>query len=588
MRIVQLFSIFLLFGIVACSKNIDVGQACEKHDDCKGTNANMFCLREIGNDKGAYTCQQACSQTEKERDCLSGQSCIQAECIAPDAACWGICKTGGTTNPTCEKACAANEECKEGKCVPKKPTGGCGSVEKCPADHTCKDNKCVRNTSKETCETDRDCAEGLLCNRKTKKCGKLCKKDSDCEKGFECAAEFCQKIPDKPKCEKSDVRPPARAEMLGVFDAKRRRLVFWGGDDGLPVNCTPTAHPVGLTDLWIYDAACATFKKVDVSGQAPQGRARGMAVYDSDQDRMIIFGGRYRKGAGGPYTNFNDVWALDLKTLTWKQLPTKGGGPVARSNPAGAYNPNTKEMIVFGGNSSTSGLSFRPHNDVWALNLETNTWREITTSGPSKPSARLFHAATVDTKGNRLFVYAGGGANAWQGPFLRDLWVMDLKTGIWTVLDKGGFLSPLGRIWATITYDEKADRVLMYAGHDDQQIGNNNGTWSFDLKKKKWTALTPPEKIKKKANGFCNFPPDFTEPNMQAPDRRSAHLAALDNTRREWIVFGGKTDCGLIDDVWTFDLQRNGWIRLMKATKGESCIRGENPKLCVALCKSSK
>ena len=86
----------------------------------------------------------------------------------------------------------------------------------------------------------------------------------------------------------------------------------------------------------------------------------------------------------------------------------------------------------------------------------------------------------------------------------------------------------------------------------------------------------------------CDFAKDFTLPNMMAPDRRSAHLAALDLKRGEWIVFGGKTDCGLIDDVWVFDLERYEWVSQLSATQGEACIRGDNPDLCVAMCSAPK
>jgi hypothetical protein len=39
------------------------------------------------------------------------------------------------------------------------------------------------------------------------------------------------------------------------------------------------------------------------------------------------------------------------------------------------------------------------------------------------------------------------------------------------------------------------------------------------------------------------------------------------------MVFGGKTDCGLINDVWQFDLASNAWTELSAASAGESCVR---------------
>ena len=379
------------------------------------------------------------------------------------------------------------------------------------------------------------------------------------------------------------LRPPARAEMMGVFDPVRRQLVFFGGDDEVPLNCTARAHVVGIQDTWVYDAATAQFKEVATTNPPP-ARARGMAVYDSFGDRMILFGGRSRATSVGAYTNYNDVWALDLNTLRWEELVTSGPAPKARSNPAGGFNPVTNEMIVVGGNTSTSGLSFAPHNDVWAFHLERKTWRVVSPLGEA-PEARRFHAAALDSENNRLFVYGGGGAGAWQGPFLGDLWQMELSTGAWSALHRGEGEAPLGRIWSTVTYDQGKNRLLLFGGHDDGAIGNTNDTWEFDLTAYRWKVLVEPEPKLNEPIAFCEFPPEFTEVNLEAPERRSAHMAGLDTTRMEWIVFGGKTDCGLVDDVWVFDLARDGWFRLAEASVGESCVRGDQPDLCVALCQ---
>ena len=39
-----------------------------------------------------------------------------------------------------------------------------------------------------------------------------------------------------------------------------------------------------------------------------------------------------------------------------------------------------------------------------------------------------------------------------------------------------------------------------------------------------------------------------------------------------------KADCGIIDDVWVFDMQREGWIE----PKVGELRQGENPRACVA------
>ncbi len=386
--------------------------------------------------------------------------------------------------------------------------------------------------------------------------------------------------PDAPSCVDPGQDPLPRTEAFAAFDSKRQRVVVFGGDVGVPQQCNPAPKPIG--ELWAYDVTCKYFSPVSPSG-GPGPRARGLAVYDPEGDRMIVFGGRYREASSGPYTVYSDVWALGLETLSWQQIQTTGGGPSGRSSTSGAYNPATKELVLFGGNASTSGASFTPLDDVWALNLATGAWREITSTG-AKPEARLFHSAAIDPASGRMFVYAGGGAGAFQGPFMADLWSLDIATGAWTQESAGGSGAPMGRIHSSLAFDAKQKRLLMFAGHDDGAVGNNNDTWAFDPAQKKWTELVPAEQVKTPAADFCLFPPDFTVPNLQAPDRRSAHVAVLDEAGGRWLIYGGKTDCGNVDDVWSFDLATNTWHTELPSTVGEACVRGKNPGQCTTLC----
>lgn len=380
-------------------------------------------------------------------------------------------------------------------------------------------------------------------------------------------------------CQDTGERPGPRSEMAGIVDAKRKKLVFYGGDSGLPKQCNPNPHPIG--ELWVYDIACKTFTQ-PATPDDPGPRTRASAAYDVAGDRMILFGGRYRAGTAGAYTLFGDVWALDLETLAWSQLDT-GTGPKGRSSTAIDVDTQKGELIVFGGNTSTDGLNFVPQNDVWAFNLASASWRQISTSGAA-PAKRLFHAIAVDSAGRKLFAYSGGDANAFTGPFLRDLWALDLDAGTWSQLSSGAG-GPLARISPTLAFDAASNGVLLFGGHDDGSVGNNNDTWRFDLGTNTWSPITAPETLKKAAAGFCNFPPDFTAPNLSAPDRRSAHVAGFDATTRQWTVFGGKTDCGLIDDVWQLDAASGVWASQVGALSGEACSRGANAAACKSLCQ---
>lgn len=382
------------------------------------------------------------------------------------------------------------------------------------------------------------------------------------------------------ECVDTGTRPSPRGEMAGVLDASRDRLVFFGGDAGFPKNCNSAPDPVG--ELWTFDLACGTFSQHPDAGPSP--RARGGAAYDAAGDRMLMFGGRYREGSSGSYTLFDDVWSLDLEGLAFTQVQVTGAGPAARGNPAVVFDDSANELVIFGGNTSTSGLSFSPQNDLWALSLATGTWRQIAPSG-APPSERLFHAGAIDPATRTLYIYGGGGENAFQGPFYGDLWKVDLSTGAWTELHDGKGNAPDARIWSTIAFDGAKNRVLLFGGHDDGAVGNNNDTWAFDLAANAWGNITAAETVNTPSNAFCDFPADFTLPNLSAPDRRSAQLAGFSTKRGTFAIFGGKSDCGIIDDVWVFDAKADTWSKSIDATTGEACLRRDFPEQCTSLCQ---
>jgi hypothetical protein len=84
---------------------------------------------------------------------------------------------------------------------------------------------------------------------------------------------------------------------------------------------------------------------------------------------------------------------------------------------------------------------------------------------------------------------------------------------------------------------------------------------------------------------FCQPTADFASVDLASPERRSSHawVSACDHA----LTFGGKTDCGAIDDVWAFDYASGTWENPVPATLGEVCLRYQNgdPTFCAGLCQ---
>jgi len=359
--------------------------------------------------------------------------------------------------------------------------------------------------------------------------------------------------------------PSPRGEVGGVWDEVGGRFVFFGGDEGMPIECSSQTDFVGQT--WAFETDCDTFRLLEVEGEHPSARGRHVAALDATRGWMVIQGGRSRVGTSGLYDLHDDTWAFDLSTDTWTLL-SDSGGPSPRSNHGGVV--SGERLVVYGGSTSADGAVFDPQEDVWALDLDTGTWEELPAG--DGPGPRLFHATAVSDDGATMYVYGGGDENAFFGPFFDDLWALDLDTLDWTLLHSGSGAAPAARIWANLLYDGANDRLLMFGGHDDGALGNTNELWSFKLSDGEWNRIREGDVLDQGANGFCDFPADFVVADLDSPERRNASAAAL-TPSGDLVLFGGKTDCGIINDLWTWSAGGTGWVERSTATAGEICQR---------------
>ena len=367
--------------------------------------------------------------------------------------------------------------------------------------------------------------------------------------------------------------PTGRGEIEGVWDAQRKRLVMFGGNEAVPINCSPGATAF-LGETWVYESQCDGFAQISTES-APHARGRHAAALDEAGGQMLIHGGRFRNGDSGDYTLYGDTWAFDFELETWTKLAGPGGGPSKRGNHGAVVAQDA--LVVFGGNDSDNGAVFSPLNDTWTLDLGTLQWNRLETT--NKPPARLYPAVATD--GSTLYVYGGGDENALFGTgFFGDLWALDLTTGQWTELNDGTGNAPVDRFWAGLEHDPNGNRLILFAGHDSGDLGNTNQVWSFNLETQKWKTLHEGDTYSSPANGQCDFPADFTDIDDTSPERRNAGVVTRGDD--QLVIFGGKTDCGNANDVWALDLTTDTWTEWSRATAGEVCLRAN--QTCSTLC----
>jgi hypothetical protein len=217
--------------------------------------------------------------------------------------------------------------------------------------------------------------------------------------------------------------PEPRTQHGAAFDPNTNSMIIYGGQ-----NCFSTL----FGDVWVLSNAnglggTPTWRQLSPAGGGPGAREiTGGVAYDSTNNRLIVFGG---VNSGGTH---NDTWILSDAnglggTPTWKQLAPSGTLPPERANNSSVYDTKNNRLIVFGGNNSGGDL-----NDVWVLENAnglggTPTWTQL---GPFLlfAEARSSHTGVYNPKTNKMTIF-GGFTSSGGGLDTNDVWVLSHANG---------------------------------------------------------------------------------------------------------------------------------------------------------------
>uniref|UniRef100_A0A8C3K0K5 Host cell factor 1 n=1 Tax=Calidris pygmaea TaxID=425635 RepID=A0A8C3K0K5_9CHAR len=153
---------------------------------------------------------------------------------------------------------------------------------------------------------------------------------------------------------------------------------------------------------------------------------------DLGSPKIYIFGGMCG-------CRLNDLWELDIETMTWSRPETKGTVPLPRS--LHTANVIGNKMYVFGGwVPQSAGGEISTHDGEWKctgsfsyLNLDTTEWIGLISDCQEDksnllPGPRAGHCAVA--VGTRLYIWSGrdGYRKAWNNQVCcKDLWYLDTE-----------------------------------------------------------------------------------------------------------------------------------------------------------------
>jgi DNA-binding SARP family transcriptional activator len=212
--------------------------------------------------------------------------------------------------------------------------------------------------------------------------------------------------------------PATRAQAAGVYEARSRTLVVFGGND-----CFATY----MADVWLLtfdDSTLATGRWTrvtpDSSAGAPLRRNAAGVAYDARARRLWVQGGNL-----GASQELSELWRLDHADGTggpasWHPVRCDGTAPALGSQVA-AYDTTSGTLLMFAGIDETG----RSHNDVWfARGLGDGgsrcRWEHAVPTGDAplpRHSARALFPA-----GNQGMIVLGGMV---ESVALMDLWRLD-------------------------------------------------------------------------------------------------------------------------------------------------------------------
>jgi hypothetical protein len=272
-----------------------------------------------------------------------------------------------------------------------------------------------------------------------------------------------------------------------------------------------------LDDVWAFDLTSQTWRQIPTDGEGPTPRFTHNAVYDAAGHRMLIWSGRMIDANGS--TLLNDVWALDLATHRWARLAATAEAPVARYGTAAVFDPLDGSLVTFAG-FTTQGR----FDDTWRFDPTSGTWRDVTPASP-QPGERCLHAAAHDTRRHRMIMFGGQrGSNA-----LDDAWALDLATDRWTELAPASQTG--GRKFPAVAYDPVGDRFLAFGGERTDGIRAGD-LWALDLQSERWSVLT-----------------------TEGPAPRDGAVLVYVTSQSRLLLFGGTTSQGHEADTWSLPLE---------------------------------
>ncbi len=187
--------------------------------------------------------------------------------------------------------------------------------------------------------------------------------------------------------------PSGPAERYGhsaIYDPRGDRMIISHGF---------TSVQGRFDDTWAFDLRDNTWRNITPGGPRPLRRCLHHAVYDERNHQMLLYGGC--SGGFGPCPQ-GDLWSFDLNTNHWVER-TSNPRPPVRERYGMAFDTNRNRLALFGGYGRDGG---GPLNDTWEYDPAGDAWTQVTPQGDA-PEARARHESAFAADLGAVFFFGG-------------------------------------------------------------------------------------------------------------------------------------------------------------------------------------
>lgn len=215
----------------------------------------------------------------------------------------------------------------------------------------------------------------------------------------------------------------------------------------------------------------------------------------------------------------------------WSKISATG--PVERSSSFGFVDELNRFVIVGG---KKENQSFK---DVWALNLSKKKWEEIPVNNISLEEGEKLNYSVF----NEGTLYLAGSYKDGQAVPI-NIYKWEVYSNVWQKMNTESGASLRGHT-AVLLKDTSffGEPVIVIFGGQDPSSKVQNGINIFRLETKLFETI---------------------EVSGELPKARMNHSTVISNNNK-MIIFGGKNDVGILNDMWEFDFSNKMWTKISDA-----------------------